>query len=106
MVNIDLIAFRLGEITEIVLLEPFCIIPESTSSSQSLWIEDILEYPAKLNSQIFWRWNGRHIDTIKTLGYNGSPVIASSENSLTFSEMSQIYIILRGPLQLLVFTGN
>lgn len=35
-----------------------------------------------------------------------SAVIAPSENSLTFSQMSQIYIILGGPLRRAVFMGN
>lgn len=47
LLKTDLIAFCLEEITEFVLLEPFCIISESTSSIQSLWIVDVLQYPAK-----------------------------------------------------------
>lgn len=45
--NTDVTAFRLGEIAVFVLPEPFCIIPESTSSIQSPWIEDIL-VPGKM----------------------------------------------------------
>lgn len=43
----DPTAFRLGEISEFVLQQPSCIIPESTSSIQSLWIENVVKYPAK-----------------------------------------------------------
>lgn len=112
--NADLTAHRAGEIPFFLFSFFFHIVLLSLGGLrmyQTLRRNETLKssYDGKAG-------DGRHIDTIKTLSRNGpltltlslslSAVIAPSENSLTFSQMSQIYIILGGPLRRAVFMGN
>lgn len=48
MMNTVLNAFHLGEILQLVFQELFCVIPESTSSIQSLRIEKHIKAPGKM----------------------------------------------------------